>query len=697
MPIPYVSQFVPTNMQALQSVLGEYQQAHDQNLARELGTMDQYSVIPTVSPGDTSEKATRLNQFSDKVKELTKKYNFDRSSSAYTKELAREISNIRQDPFWTYNERKKSVMDLDQKMKAQLGANYFSPNDPLSATFENQEAIDNYQPMNLQDLRQMMSSLANEYATSQTKDIGRVRNITNPVTGIVDSFVELGTQYGFEDADQAAEWLGTEPGQEWLMNSIKSTPFGQYADNATIASVARGAAMEKLVGQKDTSMQRLSQPSTDSGKTGGLGGLTKVSNTINVEGADGGNIRDLRQKEDTGRLSDDDQVYLDAVWNEVKSQPKSQQTFNRGIKRLSGTPLDGKLREDQIEDAYHMIMKEFEMTTQATRKSHVTKTMERTGKLGAAAASLLLPNAPITSRLELAKSTSGMVNVDNFKDSVRANLNEQFGLNLSEGDVKKIINKMKPHYNGDYIPNVENVINKRLKDGVTMVGDVMTLPVGTTSAQRGQLKEHLLDISEFMMPVGNEFKGTKDSQIWSKKFNEYMANMEPDNVLMSVVKNDNGMPTIMLKDRANTKGEALQFTINPTRQSLEVFERLAQFFGDSEFLDDTYRGMMQTPINRVVKFEDNQDMLVPIMTIFGNTADPNNAFRKDQIMQTIETNPEGVYDALNNVSWQAIKAPNGQIIYEVNIDGATGRVGTKNELIRALQNYILAKTNTLNN
>jgi len=56
MAVQYIPQFIPTNTQALQGVLSEYQRAYDANLERELAIQDQFSAIPTLNAADTARK-----------------------------------------------------------------------------------------------------------------------------------------------------------------------------------------------------------------------------------------------------------------------------------------------------------------------------------------------------------------------------------------------------------------------------------------------------------------------------------------------------------------------------------------------------------------------------------------------------------------------------------------------------------------
>ena len=254
MPVPYVSQFIPTNTQALQGVLSDYQRAYDEQVNRELSTIDQYSAIPTVTAADTERKNNILNQFSNVIsKDLEPKYNYDKASAAYAKDLARKISQLRSDPFWSYNTQKQDLIKMDQEMRARLGANYYSAYNPINATYEDQSAIRNYKPMSLEDLYKYVGAKALEKSTEFNSQIAR--NVYLPGTQTPFA-MEIGTQFGFKDENTARRWLDNNPG--WLSEALQGSGFEQYANDPTVLMHAYNAAMSNLIGKEDT--QKIALP-----------------------------------------------------------------------------------------------------------------------------------------------------------------------------------------------------------------------------------------------------------------------------------------------------------------------------------------------------------------------------------------------------------------------------------------------------
>jgi len=85
----YVPQFIPTNTQALQGTLNQYQQAYDTETTRMNQVADTYSALPTTNAYDTTEKNRLMGSFQkDVIEGLDKKYNYDRANTQYAKDLA---------------------------------------------------------------------------------------------------------------------------------------------------------------------------------------------------------------------------------------------------------------------------------------------------------------------------------------------------------------------------------------------------------------------------------------------------------------------------------------------------------------------------------------------------------------------------------------------------------------------------------
>ncbi len=247
MPVQYTPQFIPTNAQALQGVLSEYQQAYDQNLARELEIQDQYSMIPTISPEDTQRKNQILGSFAETMGEVEKKYNYDRASSSYSKELARKIGELRKNDFWSYNERKKELAKAEAEDKRRLGSQYISKYSPSQATYEDQTALNNYQPMNLQDLYAQVENKGKEWATVNKTPIEQLVKLNGTPIAL-----ERGWQEGYATPEEITAFLSRKEGQDFIDNTIASSGFTDLKDDPKVRQMAIDAAYSSLIGERKT-------------------------------------------------------------------------------------------------------------------------------------------------------------------------------------------------------------------------------------------------------------------------------------------------------------------------------------------------------------------------------------------------------------------------------------------------------------
>lgn len=334
MAVQYVPQFIPTNTQALQGVLSEYQRAYDANLARELEIQDQYSAIPTISAADTAIKNEILGKFSNTLGEVEKKYNYDRASSAYSKELARKITELRKNDFWSYNEMKKQKYDLEQKMKAQLGQWYYSPINVSDITYENKDALNTWKPYNKQDIQAIGEALGAEHATSFRNPIAP-QMINDPRTGQPVSML-VGDQYGYKDIESAYTFLGQKEGQAMVDKAILGAGFGQEAlTDPSVRQIATQALASKLVGEKKQYMVDLPNLPTNNGPTTNQGtpwipiGSIPVGDKIQTpEG-----FKNIKQGE---KLEDrESKEYYEAIKNSVLNEDKNTTVINRGKETLN--------------------------------------------------------------------------------------------------------------------------------------------------------------------------------------------------------------------------------------------------------------------------------------------------------------------------------------------------------------------------
>lgn len=117
-PIQYVPQFIPTNVGLMNQQLGQMQQRYDQAAAMMPQFEDQYGQM-LVDPSDIEGKNAILGKFQGKVQDIVDRYGGD--YGAASKEIARNISRFRQDPFFQLVPYKRALAEEERRKASQLG------------------------------------------------------------------------------------------------------------------------------------------------------------------------------------------------------------------------------------------------------------------------------------------------------------------------------------------------------------------------------------------------------------------------------------------------------------------------------------------------------------------------------------------------------------------------------------------------
>lgn len=595
MPVQYTPQFIPTNAQALQGVLSEYQQAYDQNLARELEVQDQYSMIPTIGAEDTTIKNELLGKFSSTLGELEKKYNYDRASSAYSKELAKRISNLRGEDFWTYNERKKELMKAEQEDKRRIGANYFSAVSPSEVTYNTRQNLDKYIPLNLEDLGKQVTAVGKEKATGIQTPIRK--NIVDPRDGASIIGMEMGTQYGFSTQEEAKRFLDTNP--QWLDEAVKGTAFEGYMDNPTVRGAAMNAALSSLVGETKTDYIPLPKLDTSTSTDGGGGGgapLVKVSTDDPVvpeliaKGSKGvvelkNEMSDIDFKIRTAKTPEEKASYesakyelqykldeVDTIVNNYVNDPVNKDIVDRGKALVS--EFNSSLSDEQL-TAIDGILRDYYISTSSLQR-------------GLAA--------------------------DN--DEKRIATEEIFRIApLGKGrDLAKLFNKYSEVYKGNegYAKRIESEVNKKLNDPERLVNDVYAPSVSTKSDDYTRQVNSIVRALPYLVPIEEDnLKGGKDGLLWKdSKLAEAQAMFaQPGTAITYLFDNNEGVLVRLSNARQLPSGKSQSKTVtlkvDPARSSMDMLADLYKYTGDARFLNAVHSNV-KVPSNKEMKLgEDN--------------------------------------------------------------------------------------------
>jgi hypothetical protein len=238
----YVPQFIPTNTQALQGTLDQYQKAADMETNLQNQATDIYSAIPTNSITDTADKNKIMGQFTSVLGELDKKYNYDRSNQQYAKDLTREITKLRSNPLWSHVQKKDELSKLRTNLIANKGADYYENFNPNDVSLTDAQKLQSWKPLDLKDVREAAALAAKEHANS----IGATTYDKSSIPGYI-----FRTEHtGYKDTNEASQYLNSHEGKAWLDQSISSRGFDPK--DPVMYKQAYTAALSNLVGTEKT-------------------------------------------------------------------------------------------------------------------------------------------------------------------------------------------------------------------------------------------------------------------------------------------------------------------------------------------------------------------------------------------------------------------------------------------------------------
>lgn len=117
-PLQYQSQFIPTNVGFINSLLQERQGEYDQAYNNLLQSQQQLGLL-NVGSEDAPFKQQRLTQLIEDVNQIADKYNGD--FGAASKSIARRLSQARTDPFWQTALRNQQIREEERQLRNKLG------------------------------------------------------------------------------------------------------------------------------------------------------------------------------------------------------------------------------------------------------------------------------------------------------------------------------------------------------------------------------------------------------------------------------------------------------------------------------------------------------------------------------------------------------------------------------------------------
>jgi len=623
MPVSYIPQFIPTNAQALQGVLSEYQQAYDQNLARELEIQDQYSMIPTITAEDTQRKNEILGSFANTMTDLEKKYNYDRASSSYAKELARKISELRKNDFWAYNERKKELVKAAEEDKRRIGAGYYSVYDPVKATYEDQTALNNYRPIDTKDIFTIGRTIAEEYSNANPKT--SEKNLIDPRTNQIYG-IEYQTQLGFLDPNEMNAFLSGKEGQDMVSQALKTAGIPEdLLNDPTLRSVAIGGLQSGLVGKM--SQDRLRLPDIDTGR----GRETKVPQpwvpigTITID--DGiktpEKLKNTRQGEKTQDY--ETSQYYDAVKKDVLNNEKNIEIINRG--RVTLAQAAQGLPQSAQDDLFNNLIDLY--LTQGT--GNLKEFFSLSGK-----------------------SVSARTFIFDYLKS--KNISNPGKL------ADKISESMNSWYNADF-SNVKKDISSQLNKGLTREYAILVPPI--------QPKADTEKVVDFVENIINQYAVSTpegESDIIDEKDLTKFKEAEGD-LTIAMLQSPGKIPILRLVKGDVKSGAVLDVTMNPAVSGYAAWAQLAAATNTPSLLSDAYF----SNIHMIPEVEYSVGKTSQVPTDVQNTytkyikdmikSDPKYANKSDEELSNI------ISEGLKGISWKEDVDSYGQSTFRIYREG----------------------------
>lgn len=596
MPVNYIPQFIPTNAQALQGVLGEYQQAYDIESARQNQVMDMYSAIPTKSAYDTSTKNEVMQAFEGKLAELDKRYNYDRASSEYAKDLAREISGLRQNPLWSLIQQKDEINKIRTQLMAQRGNDYMENINPTEV--QNAAELNNWKALDLNTLRQLAGTKAKEYAQQFNRT-----EISRPIDGVIQ-YMDI---YGSKDVKEAINYLASDEGRIALEESIISAGFDPK--DPGVYKIAKDAMLSNLVGESNISRDddKVWMSLFEKGFTSSGPGLDKVGtespivnsyaassargkykidediSAINEQIANSSDPDAIATLNEQRQIMQYEKDRVDGVIFKVESLPENQKIIgslnveiNKELDKYKNSFIAGN-KAPEIND----ILRDFFIRTNG---------WERTGlKSG-------------ESKVDAAQRVAEVLN--GYVDPGR-NIDRSIIVSIARDIVDIGTDWYKGRntfVNNGYRAKVEREIDKELSTGEQPVFDKTSLPLSIKEADKSQIKSYIAANIGSAIPVESKYrKGGKNGVQWDESaFEKVKAAMKTGtstDIHPLFDNKDNMLIQVTIPGDDKNKSQIVTLRFDPEQTSFDLHQSLYNATKDQRFLDQQYAA---------IKIDDNK-------------------------------------------------------------------------------------------
>lgn len=136
-PVGYIEQFIPTDIGVLERGLAATQMRADSAYQGLLQADSQFANVLATNQ-DAELKNQLLGEFRSNTEKILKKYGMDYAPAS--KELAREVVNTGNNPFWQLNAAKQRGIDTYNQMKVKMGSDAIDGYNPANTPIYNKQS-----------------------------------------------------------------------------------------------------------------------------------------------------------------------------------------------------------------------------------------------------------------------------------------------------------------------------------------------------------------------------------------------------------------------------------------------------------------------------------------------------------------------------------------------------------------------------
>ena len=226
-----ISMFDPGSMDMIAQAASSRQQRFD---AGSTAIAQERARIAGMETADPQEAEKQLKAFETKLNEkIQGTYGGDYGAAVNS--ITNLIGAERANPFYKYNTAKIKALDLEQRAKMSMGADYMASKSPMDISFEDYQGGQTdfgFTPVNRQKIVKRSADVFGQYA----KQIMNNPQFRSTKDG---KFLERTIQYGFTDAAGMHDFLTKNPG---IVKDIMNTPgFEGLDETAVREAIIEGA------------------------------------------------------------------------------------------------------------------------------------------------------------------------------------------------------------------------------------------------------------------------------------------------------------------------------------------------------------------------------------------------------------------------------------------------------------------------